>query len=50
MSLSPHVAHLRAGQKMGDLKMIDSMAVLTSCQEGAKYPRSATSWNTNFSS
>ena len=25
MSLSPHVAHLRAGQKMGDLKMIDSM-------------------------
>tara|TARA_R110002096_G_scaffold47539_24_gene126795 strand:+ start:3835 stop:5010 length:1176 start_codon:yes stop_codon:yes gene_type:complete len=25
MSLSPHVAHLRAGQKMGDLKFIDSM-------------------------
>ncbi|MCV2880210.1 acetyl-CoA C-acetyltransferase [Sedimentimonas flavescens] len=25
MSLSPHVAHLRAGQKMGDMKMIDSM-------------------------
>jgi len=25
MSLSPHVAHLRAGQKMGDLNMIDSM-------------------------
>ncbi len=25
MSLSPHVAHLRQGQKMGDLKMIDSM-------------------------
>lgn len=25
MSLSPHVAHLRAGQKMGDLKMVDSM-------------------------
>ncbi|MGY6548622.1 MAG: acetyl-CoA C-acetyltransferase [Roseinatronobacter sp.] len=25
MTLSPHVAHLRAGQKMGDLKMIDSM-------------------------
>ena len=25
MSLSPHVAHLRAGQKMGDLKYIDSM-------------------------
>ena len=25
MSLAPHVAHLRAGQKMGDLKMIDSM-------------------------
>ncbi|MEL6964564.1 MAG: acetyl-CoA C-acetyltransferase [Pseudomonadota bacterium] len=25
MSLSPHVAYLRAGQKMGDLKMVDSM-------------------------
>ncbi|GGE51444.1 acetyl-CoA C-acetyltransferase [Actibacterium pelagium] len=25
MTLSPHVAHLRAGQKMGDMKMIDSM-------------------------
>ncbi len=25
MSLSTHVAHLRAGQKMGDLKMVDSM-------------------------
>ena len=25
MSLSPHVAHLRAGQKMGDMKMVDSM-------------------------
>lgn len=25
MSLSPHVAHLRAGQKMGDLKFIDCM-------------------------
>ncbi|MCX7644924.1 MAG: acetyl-CoA C-acetyltransferase [Rhodobacteraceae bacterium] len=25
MSLSPHVAHLRAGQKMGDIKFIDSM-------------------------
>ncbi len=25
MSLSPHVAHLRTGQKMGDLKFIDSM-------------------------
>jgi acetyl-CoA C-acetyltransferase len=25
MSLSPHVAHLRAGHKMGDLKFIDSM-------------------------
>ena len=25
MSLSTHVAHLRAGQKMGDLKFIDSM-------------------------
>ena len=25
MSLSPHVAHLRAGTKMGDLKYIDSM-------------------------
>lgn len=25
MSLSPHVAHMRAGQKMGDLKLIDSM-------------------------
>ncbi len=25
MSLSPHVAHLRAGQKMGDLSFIDSM-------------------------
>ena len=25
MSLSPHVAHLRAGQKMGDLKFIDIM-------------------------
>ena len=25
MSLSPHVAHLRAGQKMGDLGMVDSM-------------------------
>jgi len=25
MSLSPHVAYLRAGQKMGDLNMIDSM-------------------------
>ncbi len=25
MSLSPHVAHLRSGQKMGDLKFIDCM-------------------------
>ncbi|MEM6462676.1 MAG: acetyl-CoA C-acetyltransferase [Pseudomonadota bacterium] len=25
MSMAPHVAHLRQGQKMGDLKMIDSM-------------------------
>ncbi len=25
MSMSPHVAYLRAGQKMGDLQMIDSM-------------------------
>ncbi len=25
MSLSPHVAHLRAGTKMGDMKMVDSM-------------------------
>jgi len=25
MSLSPHVAHLRAGTKMGDMKFIDSM-------------------------
>lgn len=25
MTLSPHVAHLRAGQKMGDMKMIDCM-------------------------
>jgi acetyl-CoA C-acetyltransferase len=25
MSLSPHLAYLRAGQKMGDLQMIDSM-------------------------
>lgn len=25
MSLSPHVAHLRSGQKMGDTKFIDSM-------------------------
>ena len=25
MSLSPHVAHLRAGQKMGDIKFVDSM-------------------------
>jgi len=25
MSLSPHVAHLRAGQKMGDTKFVDSM-------------------------
>ena len=25
MSMAPHVAHLRLGQKMGDLKMIDSM-------------------------
>ena len=25
MSLSPHVAHLRAGQKMGDLAFVDSM-------------------------
>jgi acetyl-CoA C-acetyltransferase len=25
MSLSPHVAHLRAGQKMGDISFIDSM-------------------------
>jgi acetyl-CoA C-acetyltransferase len=25
MSLSPHVAHLRNGTKMGDLKMVDSM-------------------------
>ncbi len=25
MSLSPHVAHLRAGTKMGDIKFIDSM-------------------------
>ena len=25
MSLAPHVAHLRGGQKMGDLKYLDSM-------------------------
>ena len=25
MSLAPHVAHLRTGQKMGDLKFVDSM-------------------------
>lgn len=25
MSLAPHVAHMRAGTKMGDLKMVDSM-------------------------
>jgi len=25
MTLSPHVAHLRAGQKMGDVKYVDSM-------------------------
>jgi acetyl-CoA C-acetyltransferase len=25
MSLAPHVAHLRAGQKMGDMKFVDSM-------------------------
>jgi acetyl-CoA C-acetyltransferase len=25
MSLSPHVAHMRAGTKMGDMKMLDSM-------------------------
>lgn len=25
MSLSPHAAHLRAGQKMGDMKMLDTM-------------------------
>ena len=25
MTISPHVAHLRAGQKMGDMKYIDSM-------------------------
>ncbi|MEM9104650.1 MAG: acetyl-CoA C-acetyltransferase [Pseudomonadota bacterium] len=25
MSMAPHVAHLRTGQKMGDMKMIDSM-------------------------
>lgn len=25
MSLSPHVAHMRAGTKMGDMKMIDCM-------------------------
>lgn len=25
MSLSPHVAHLRAGTKMGDLKLVDTM-------------------------
>ncbi|HSF91221.1 MAG TPA: acetyl-CoA C-acetyltransferase [Paracoccaceae bacterium] len=25
MSLAPHVAHLRSGQKMGDMKFIDSM-------------------------
>ena len=25
MSMAPHVAHMRLGQKMGDLKMIDSM-------------------------
>ncbi len=25
MSLAPHVAHMRAGTKMGDLKMLDSM-------------------------
>ena len=25
MSLSPHVAHLRAGQKMGDMNFVDSM-------------------------
>ncbi|MGL4440762.1 MAG: beta-ketoacyl synthase N-terminal-like domain-containing protein, partial [Bosea sp. (in: a-proteobacteria)] len=25
MSLAPHVAHMRAGTKMGDMKMLDSM-------------------------
>src|SRR3546814_16572372 len=25
MSMAPHVAHLRNGQKMGDLSMVDSM-------------------------
>jgi acetyl-CoA C-acetyltransferase len=25
MSLSPHAAHIRAGQKMGDMKMLDTM-------------------------
>ena len=25
MTLSPHVSHLRSGQKMGDVKYIDSM-------------------------
>lgn len=25
MSLSPHVAHMRSGQKMGDMKFVDSM-------------------------
>ena len=25
MSLSPHCAHLRAGQKMGDMKFVDTM-------------------------
>jgi acetyl-CoA C-acetyltransferase len=25
MSLAPHVAHMRAGQKMGDMKFVDSM-------------------------
>ena len=25
MSLSPHCAHLRAGQKMGDMRFIDTM-------------------------
>ena len=41
MSLSPHAQHLRAGVKMGDFKMIDTMIRM-----GCGTPSTATTWAT----
>ena len=39
MTLSPHVAHLRSGTKMGDVKYIDSMI-----RDGCGMPLTTTTW------